>query len=248
MSLVDLRHLDEDDGACVFYAGAAAASFNPLTAVAWKSAYWASDPLWTPPSAGGTVTSWRDGGSEGKPLTNAFGGPLYRLTAAGGKPSVEFNAGNFDGLVTANWGAQIASGTDRTFVAVVSLSAITNNRTILANLDNSSPHWIGVNTSKWEVAKVSPTSSVGNADTSLHLLTCVMSGSTSPLQVDGTTVVTGGNNGAAMTGVRVGMKADGTSFISGQVAFIGVLASAITAPDLATLKTGFGTLYGLTIA
>lgn len=50
--------------------------FDPLSAFSWKAAFYAGDPLWTPPADGDPVAAWKNGGTtrtEGAYLSTAAG-------------------------------------------------------------------------------------------------------------------------------------------------------------------------------
>lgn len=74
-----------------------AAVDNPLTAIPWYAAYWASDPNWiSRPANGSTVTSWPDG-VGGRTLISTTGTPVMRtaLAAMNNQPAVEINNSSF---------------------------------------------------------------------------------------------------------------------------------------------------------
>jgi hypothetical protein len=75
--------------------GPAGQAFNPLTAINWYSAAWASDPLQAAPADGGVISTWRNGGTLGTAHTQGTNDarPLYRAAAAtlNNRPAFDFD-------------------------------------------------------------------------------------------------------------------------------------------------------------
>ena len=211
---------------------------NPFTMVAWHAAYWASDPLWTPPADGGVVTTWRDGSGNNRTMTTS-GGPIYRAASSvlNNKPAVEFdgidaqaNTSDFTPLVAPpySWVAILRNGNP-----VV--------QGYWASGTNSAGAYIDTNAYGMYGGVVL---SGGTANTSRHLVVAGWD-SVSKIEVDGTQVASGNSGSPSQPAWRIAVWANGTS-APGQntYGFVGFKAGALTAQEKADLLAWSRSFYG----
>ena len=224
-----------------------------LTAIAWKAAFWAEDPDWTPPSDGAAVASWRDAGSEAKNAESVGAAqPTYRASTAafGSRPTVQF-AGSPQSLTTVNWTTAIDAATAVTWVVVASAAASTNQVFIGSNTNASSDHYLSAHsTNQWNMFRGGSGDRGGVTNTSPHLIIGVMNGSSGSgtIEVDGTLVKSiAGSGSATLPGVCLG-KFPETRYLIGHLAFAGVLSGSISAGDRTLIEEWAADTYGLTIA
>lgn len=230
----------------------AAGGVDILTAIAWKAAFWAEDPDWTPPADGAVVSSWRDAGSEAKNADAASAQPTYRASTAafGNRPTVQF-AGSHS-LTTANWTTAIGTATAVTWVVVASATATgATQQFISSNTNGSSDHYLGVHsTNQWNMRRGGGGDRGGVTDTNPHLIVGVMAGSSGAgtIEVDGTLVKSiVGSGSSTLPGLCLG-KYPSTNFLTGHLAFAGVISGSISAGDRTLIEEWAADTYGLTIA
>lgn len=226
----------------------ATAAFDPLTAITWKRASWAEDPLWTPPSAGGAVSSWRDASAANDPLLQGNGPnqPVYNPAVVNGLPGITFAGGK--------WLLNSAHtlGTTYSLVAIFQRTGTTlgTNQNLMARNNAASiynpsgtPGKIG------GLYAGSNLNSGTNVDTSPHMVIGIVTpGTTDVLWCDGTeTTGNAGNGGTASLATVIG------GFNSTTGDFVGSIALACeydgdlrSDAQFAGLKA-WATRYGMTI-
>lgn len=231
-------------------------AFNPLTAIGWHTAFWASDPGWSNPGAGGSVSTWRDGTNNGRNATQATGSkqPTWRAatTALGSRPTVQGDGGDY--LETASFTA-INSPVSAVVIAAMTSTAAgqslidgpvatANNRVVIGI--TTGPVWLGY---------AGSVLSGGTADTNGHLFRVYATdtGSGDALSVDGAATASGN---AGTTGIPwdtidlfANGGAGGTGFASAHIAFAGVYVGDVTAhAQWAAFKAWANTFYRLAVA
>lgn len=229
--------------------------FNPLTAIAWEAAGWASDPAWTNPGNGNAVSSWRNGGSRAGAgdFAQATGNrqPLFRSSVAGlnGQPALDFDGVN-DYIQTANFSSALT--TAATMVVIGKRNGATNiangrladtseaatYTTLIAN--QISTGRIGAYASGY-FSGTGPTQ-----DTAAHLFRLYVNGASSVLAVDTTTVSgTLSTSNCAYLGTG-GRKSLDDANLDSSIAFVGLYAGDITAnSQWAAFKSWVLSTYGI---
>lgn len=222
--------------------------FDPL-AISWKAAFWASDPLWTPPANGAGVSSWRDAGSEAKNLVQASGSeqPLFTVSVAAlnDQPALTMDANvNFRDMQTATWDTSITGHV--TWVVVGNATITTFDRAGMI-ASKTAGHFMGPNSGQWQFQR-GDTQTGGTADFDGHLFYVsagLAAGGT--MEVDGTQVASGTAQNEAMTGLFMGRRSSGAGYFGGNVAFVGVYDGTLPSGDYDDLKQWASTFYGLTV-
>lgn len=232
-------------------------SADPFAIAAWKAAFWASDPLWTPPAADASVNSWRDGGTEGKnatPKSGAGTGPLYRTSVAAfnNQPAIECNGTSQD-LNTGNWASPIATGSDVTVVAIAKVGSTAATRLLWNDTGASvDTMWAGMDSTSYQMTRRNfGIIGSGPTNTNAHMWRgyWAATSGTCFIEIDGTSKGTGTAGSTAMNGLRMGAGYNGSeTWWLGHFAFFGVKAGTLTAPELANFKAWATSFYGLTIA
>ena len=217
--------------------------FHPLTSIPWHSAFWASDPAWTPPADGAPVTSWRNAGTSGANATPDTGQqPTYRaaFTALNGKPAVDFGT-TARPLVTGSptitqplhvvligWQDPAGNGQEN------QITDGTLSRTIIENFG------AGANFKLYAGDFIDY---VGAGRTGPFVFITLHA--TSSAHRSNGTAYTGGNAGSnGIGGLKLG-AGNGGPFMKGALSFVGVKASPLTAQEIADLETWAKTYYGV---
>lgn len=209
-------------------------TFNPLTAIGWHTAVWASDPLWTNPGDGNAVSSWRDGSGNSRTLTqgSAPAQPIFRASIAGynNKPTVEFNTTSHDlaspsfTAVTQPYSVVVVGNLGSTSSFRVLWYGMTSSAPPFTTLGKGSaaPFYLYANGSALTVSTVT-------ADTSPRFFGGVFNAASSTIIVNN--VVTAGTE-AALTGAAtqfwLNSNALITNFGGGNRAFAGLYVGDIT--------------------
>jgi hypothetical protein len=233
-------------------ATAAAPSFNPLTSFTTDPVHgvWASDPLWVPPSDGGAVSSWRNGGSVGTPnFTQGTGSkqPTYRASTAAynNKPTVQsdgtddFLASNFADLTQPIW------------IVLLGNYGSTSGTRYLCDAHTVQSHIIynnsGANNYAYGSAALATTTAT-NTNPNLHV--CKFNGASSTYQLNGTTIASGNAGAVGMDGATILARAGGsTTAGAGHIAYYAVFTSDPTAQaEWAAFKAWVTSTYGITVA
>lgn len=201
---------------------AAAPAYNPLTAVTWAKAFWASDPSWSNPGNGNGVSSWRNGGSIAGDATQATGSkqPTYAAAAThlNNRPAVDFD-GVDDHLDVATF-ADITLGTE--LVVIARATAAASNNLVSGTVSGKRRNLLTNASSQWAIFAGTAVAG-GTADTNGHFLHAIFTGSpaASTLAVDGSTVASGNAGSEAVNSIRLGANLALTVYLAGLIAFVG---------------------------
>ena len=224
----------------------AAGGGDPFTMVAWHAAYWASDPGWTPPANGATVTSWRDGSGNARTMSSAGGlqPPTFRTTVAGlnNKPGVEYD-GTDDRLHSATF---TAINPPYAMVAVFRPTVDGVDRYTLTSSNMSGGAGVGINaSSNWHL--FAGADLVGTAVTAAsHFLNTTVNGASSTIRVDGVQVAAG-NSGTPPAADRwmIATYANGSAaYGKSTYGFVGFKIGALTGPEETGLLAWARSFYG----
>lgn len=155
--------------------------FDPLTAIAWRAAWWASDPGWSNPGDGNVVTTWRDGTGNGRDMTGSGSTkPTYRASVAAfnNKPAIDFTAASKTLTLTDS----LSGG----FSFVVICNHTTVDGSNRYSFGNFSDGWMvgALNTSNWRLYNGMDTAVAPN--TSAHMFVGYVNSGSSKLLVDAT--------------------------------------------------------------
>lgn len=244
-----------EDGMRKFFAEAiyVPVSFNPATALGFRSAYWASDPSWTPPSDGAGVSSWNDGSGGGRHLVQATADnqPIYRAayTDLNSKPAVEFDGtADYLQLASASFGTVNQPDTIVVVFNSNSDSAGTQNISDADNTTSATRQIVRKASSAWNMFAGSGLAG-GTPDLNSHLLRCYYNNTSSVISLDGTTLNTGAAGTGTLTGLTMGASAAVAGFYPMAVAFWGVYQGDITTnTNWNVFRQWVRTTYGITIA
>lgn len=226
---------------------------DPLTAVAWHSVYWAEDPSWTNPGAGGSVSSWRDGTGNSHTLTQGTGAAQPTFRTSGGSfttPHLQFDGGDY--LSTSAF-TNITGETSH--IAVLEITTLNGEIWNTANAakrrtlaTSATPQW-GMFAGGASGANFGGTP----AASTLYFIEAKYQPTphTGYLVINGTVVL----NAVDMVSVenieslRLGANAGASSFFTGRVAFYGFYNGDIwTDPGWTSFRSWAGSYYGITIS
>jgi hypothetical protein len=228
----------------IIASGAAGVAYDPLSALPWSQAWWAENPADTF-TDGVAVPTWKGAGSAPVDLTQASAGlrPIYRASVAGlnNQPALQFDG--VDDIMAATGLATIAQ--PYTFAAIFNLTTVAPSLVVVvADATGIGGQKIGINTAQWAMSAGTGIAG-GTATTGPHLATGFNSGASSTITVDGTVVVTAnaGTNAAAAARYA-GARGNPANWMTGYLAFWGVLARALTAPEAAALRAYSQSHYG----
>ena len=225
-------------------------SFDPLS-IPWHSAFWASDPGWTPPADGAAVSSWRNSGTSAANATQATGTaqPTFRSAYANlnGKPAVDFD-GTADWLITAS-----------------PLIAQPNHIVVVGWLDPShaptpftcdsgagTRHMLRLHESPNNAlmyAGAAPTIT-GAGVTGSHAVLALFNGAASAFRKNGTAYTVPSTVGAeGLQSLCIGSQGAGTpaAYYKGGIAFFAVSDTTLTAQQITDLETWAKNFYGVPI-
>lgn len=243
-------------------------SFNPLTAITWKCAAWAADPLWSNPGDGADVVTWRDGSGNGYNFgnTTAANRPSFVAADAGlnYRAAVNFS-GASDALGTASFGADVSE--PFTMLAIGRQTVAASNTWTMTGHNSTGTAWqtcaaIGMRasgTNRWCIERSNPQLSTAVADTNNHLFRATATNSTNyKLYLDETLTINAAAAGtycpAALCLGAYHQDIDPSLALSNGwgkpvLAFAGLYLGDITANALwPAFKAWARTYYGLTIA
>ena len=222
--------------------------FSPLS-IPWHSAWWASDPSWTPPADGAAVSDWRNAGTSAANATQATGTsqPTYRAayTNLNGKPAVGFD-GTADHLNTAT--PSIAQPNHMFTVAWLDPTHGTTP-TIVDAVSGTSRHIIQAGDAGGVTLYAGNTVTIPGRLSGPFAITVLFNAGASTLRVNGTGyTVPSSLGGAACNTVRLGRNASsGVAYWKGAIAFLGVSDTELTAQQITDLETWAKNYYGVPI-
>ena len=221
--------------------------FSPLS-IPWRSAFWASDPSWTPPADGAGVSSWRNAGTRATNAVQATGGqqPIYRSSVAvlNGKPALEFDGVNHNLVEPVDTLAVPYSGV----VIFVATNTTGEKRLYGRTGGGGNGLIIGTNgTALRMYAGAFATSTVVlTASTAFLVIGVNLAGAADRLVVNGTT--TSGLTAAdgAHSGITFGWDGGSAKF-AGHIAFGATYSGDLTAQQVTDLNGWAKTFYGAPI-
>lgn len=223
--------------------------------IGWASAFWAGDPMWTPPAGGGAVSSWRNGGASGGDALQATGSrqPIYNTTTFSGKPGITFDGSDDLLVATLSLGSVYIST-----VLIVKLNTTANNVVMVDLSVNSGTRYVPAMLANQWYARLNGSGSgvavnVGSADTNPHMFSTIgrASGTTLQLSKDGTliasTTAAGGIPDGPPPSAYIG--SGGPLAASMTIGFFGVYVGDVEAdPKWTPFKAWVRSHYGMTIA
>lgn len=231
-------------------------AFDPLAAIGWHTAFWASDPRWANPGDGGSVSSWRDGSGNGRDAAQVTGSkqPTYRAATAalGSRPTIQGDGGDI--LQTASF---TALNTALSVVVIAAFTVTTAGQSLIdgpvATANNRVV--IGTTTGPVWLLYAGNVLSGGTTDTNGHLFRGYVTdtGAGDDLSVDGAATASGNAGTTGIPWDTIALFANGgaggTGFASAHISFAGVYVGDVTAhAQWAAFKQWVRTFYGLTVA
>jgi lysophospholipase L1-like esterase len=229
---------------------------DPLQMLSWEFAYWAGNPAWSNPGDGVAVSAWPDATANGWDLAQATGAsqPIFRASTAAfnDRATVEFDGSN-DSLFLAS-GVVLAQ--PFTLVVVGSVDTL-NHRTFLDvhSSGSSNAYYNGMNATsgyKWQMSQGTALRG-GTPEAGVPVLYVArFDGSSSNLDIDGTTVATGNAGTASLAEIRMGLSstgAAGTAPLDGHIAFAAAFDGDPTEDELWPMFLAWVSAhYGITVA
>jgi hypothetical protein len=211
----------------------------------------------------GGVNQWNDLSGNGNNLSQSFGPPYEPeliANAVNGLPAVRFNAAN-ETFMSASSSPTLAITGDITILAVANFATLagnTNGMIVSKTAANNIPAPYDYYVRPGQVQFYRGNGTVDGLINSTgvpsvgtpHLLDVVMQGKTVSHRLDGnpngggnlsTTIADNGNS------LYIGTREDGTSRLSGDLAELIIINSAISTNDLASLENYLGTKYQLSL-
>lgn len=231
----------------------ATTSFTPLTAVSWKAAYWAEDPSWTNPGDGGAVASWRDGSGNSNTITEATNKPTFRSADSNmnGRASVEFDGTNdkLRGTFTSD------SAQPRSIVLIARIRSLGTSTPVILDTDTGSTKvcalfWDTTDSNKLSLYCGTAQAKYGSVSTGLHAIRAYVSGSSSKINLNGTTTTSAAPTGTqAMSGLTLGTNRTSANFSAITVGFLGIYQGDVTTDvNWPNLVTSLRNLYGVKLS
>jgi hypothetical protein len=244
------RIWDDENGTDAVVIGGAAPT-DPFAVTSWHSAHWASDPSWTPPADGAAVpngTGWRDGSGNARHMSQVFGNPIYRASAAtlNNRPAIQFDGlddymqtASFTNVATSSW----------VFVAQATVLPIPGNNAMFGGGATPGEPSFGVGTTgRWAAEsgfqfRDSPLA----ADTSKHLFYLRFGGtSDNDFYLDGAHIYSPSFPGTVnVSRWRIAAWATFAAFYAAMnVAFVGFKPGALTGQEHIDLLNWSRSYYG----
>lgn len=226
------------------------AAYDPLS-LAWRAAYWAEDPSWTPPSDGAAVSSWADATGGGSTATQGTGSlqPVFRTSHAGlnGRPAVDFNEDYMRVTLAA------AAITQPHTVFVVTYVTPSGDTTTTA-LDGAffgdsfaSRVRVGFDAGQWQWLLDDSASPqfADNFSPGPHALAAIFRSASDTLLVDGQTAISASaGNQTSFDDPYIGARSAGGTPLVGAIAFIGFFEGELPEADLNDLLAWSRSHYG----
>lgn len=211
--------------------------------------FWAEDPDWTDPGDGGSVSSWRNNGTDGTAAVEATAGeqPTFRATASvlNNRPAIEWNnSATADRLQaprasTGQLDQRFTHGLVFCFGSSGNQIGVTGGlNTTRGILDQS-----GGNFRAYNGAALT----AGAADTDPHLMICDANGASSELRLDGNSSATGNSGTNPLDGVTFGANyALSGGFADVHIAYYFAYSGDLTADaGFSSWETSILTYYGI---
>lgn len=222
------------------------ASFNPLTAMSWSAAYWASDPLWSNPGDGNTVTSWRDGSGNGNTLTNTLGSPKYRAASSSlnNQPAIDLTTADMLG----NNSYSLAQPWSIVVISLMRTGGGGNDYLIGGGVVSA---WAIYKNTNWTLFAGSDGPTRSFDTTAAHMIRGYANGASSVLDRDGSVSATANPNSRPISALSVSGRADDLAGVraTGLYSFIGVYSGDVSSDtQWSAFKTWAASTYGITIA
>lgn len=231
--------------------GAQVSSFSP-TDITWAAMFWADQSLYqdtaaaTPATADGDpVGRWNDGSGNSRNATQATSTkrPTLRTAHASfnSQKVLEFDGtddvmatGSFD-VAQAATHVVIAKSTN-TSEGVLTDSTSFGFRQLLSK----------INATQYRMYAGGSVLDITGADTSAHLLIATYNGTSSSLEKDGSSLMSGSNPGTqTLRGLGIGGSFGGSGAqLAGHIAFIGIKSGTLTAGEKSSLRTWAQGKYG----
>lgn len=230
--------------------GGGGGSFDPLS-ISWDLAFWADDPDWTDPGDGNGVSSWRDAGTIGSNATQATGSkqPIYRASVAAfnNRATLEFAYSSGHELATGLFPSDITTGE----VFLVGRARNVNANDTVAFFQGDASH-------RWALSRYRPSSDnqwrlyrggssvfAGTGDDNPHAFRLICN-STDEIVIDGTSIGSGDAGNEPLQRLRPGAgAAGGGGFgLTGDIAFLAIVAAGLTAQERSDLLAWSQSYYG----
>lgn len=223
-------------------------SFNPLS-IPWQTAFWASDPAWSPPSDGGSVATWHDASGNGYDATQASASlqPIYHVTGFNGQPGVTFD-GVDDYLQTAAFNALSQPVTLVVIRKFLTFNSAGSNIDV-DGLTSTTEFQAGANVNGQYQLYAGSALAYGTFDTTPHLVVGQFNSTNNDdlLYLDGLPVLLGNAGTNTMKGLTLGAQYDGTTNANVQVAFVGLLGRRLTVTERQNITRWARDTYGIAI-
>ena len=217
-------------------AGPAGGSNPPGSPSAWYDA-----TKITGVSDGGNMATWSDSSGNDWTMTASANDPVYRKTGVNlinGLPVVQFSTAiSYTGLVSALSLAQPFAG---------GLVFRGSSQTSACLIDSNTNEYciIGTDGGDWAYYPGGGWSTDGAADSSVHMFTFVINGSSSLLRKDGASAITGGSGTTTMAAVSLGFQIGGVNGLSGVMGEVVLYSGTATTAFLESLESYFAAKWG----
>jgi hypothetical protein len=214
----------------------------PLS-IPWHSAFWASDPTWTPPADGGAVSSWRNAGTSAAAAIQATPAqqPVYRAAYANlnGKPVVDYDGTRF---------LQVAGSIDSQPIHWYFVTYGTGISGGQYSLTDGNPARNLIRTADGGTMLIfggSAVVSFGTEKFGATHLSVLFNGANSSVRVNGQnfTNLNPGLNG--QDSMWVGASLNGSNPYAGGIAFFACITRALTTQELSDLSAWAVAFYGV---
>jgi hypothetical protein len=241
-------------------------TMSPPSASLAVGAYPTTVALWVRADTGvttnldGTVSQWNDVSANGNNLVAGVVAPMLAADPANGRPVVRFTGSNATYMTAASTPSLAITG-DLTILAVVNFAgaAGTTNGMIVSKVNGNNQaapydYYSWPNTVRLLRGNGSASAVVGSTKTpaagAQHVLDVTMKGTTVTHRLDGQTNGVGTLSAAiADMGhpLSIGVREDGVERLTGDLAELIIIGSALTPSDVSSMEHYLGQAYGLPI-
>ena len=226
---------------------AAASTDGPFGLTTWTAAFWADDPDLVKPGDGNALATWRDGGTEGKDMTQGTGDnqPVWNESvAAFNNRATVVGDGSDDYMQSATWSAALSQAN-----TVVCVGRFTGTSAYLyQSADGTARHSLQRAAGGGFRVNAGSNFDPGTGDGDVHAFMVVYDGASSEIAIDGSVYALGNPGTEGMDGITLGSAVNGSAAGKFEVAFLGVHDGRMPVDERAALWDWISSYYGTDLA
>ena len=199
-------------------------------------------------SDGAALATWPDSGPNGYNLTQATSGnrPLFRASAIGGRPAVEFDGSN-DNMAVAFGTTYSQPNTVFVVVQFVSVPSSADPYPWMDGNASSNRHWMGRSSAgQYAIWAGDPFLNSGvAASTNPVLVRGVYNGASSSIAINSGTAVNGSTGSTGLSGIKLGSRWDNLRQVAVKIAEVVAYNAVLSGTDIGRVESYLRDKYSL---